>query len=102
MKSKPSDHVPDCIKGSNIDGNKFFMNQLAESHYASKKKNLGKSLVKDYIFPEEVKNQNFKFCLQTKGIVNAKELIYNGCSLKKEADVKKLYYKIHGVTDPGE
>ena len=38
MKSRPSDHVPDCIKGANIDGNKFFMNQLAESHYASKKR----------------------------------------------------------------
>ena len=103
MKSKPSDHVPDCIKGSNIDGNKFFMNQLAESHYASKKREpLGKSLVRDYIFPEEVKNQNFKFGLPTKGIVNAKELIYNGCPLKEEDDVKKLYYKTHGVTDPGE
>ena len=103
MKSKPSDHVPDCIKGSNIDGNKFFMNELAESHYASKKKEpLGKGLVRDYIFPEDVKNQNFKFGVPTKGIVNAKELIYNGCPLKEEDDVKKLYYKTHGVTDPGE
>ena len=28
MKSRPSDHVPDCIKGANIDGNKFFMNLI--------------------------------------------------------------------------
>ena len=103
MKSKPSDHVPDCIKGANIDGNKFFMNQLAESHYASKKREpLGKSLVRDYIFPEEVKNENFKFGVPTKGIINAKELIYSGCPLKEKDDVKKLYYKTHGVTDPGE
>ena len=27
VKTKESDHVPDCIKGANIDGNKFFMNQ---------------------------------------------------------------------------
>ena len=103
MKSKPSDHVPDCIKGANIDGNKFFMNQLAESHYASKKREpLGKSLQRDYIFPEEVKNANFKFGVPTKGLMNAKELIYSGCPLKEEDDVKKLYFKTHGVTDPGE
>jgi hypothetical protein len=34
--------------------------------------------------------------------MNAKDLIYNGCTLKEEPDVKKLYYKTHGVTDPGE
>ena len=101
--SKPSDHVPDCIKGANIDGNKFFMNQLAESHYASRKKEpLGKSLRRDYVFPEEVKNDKFKFGLPTKGLMNAKDLIYNGCPLKEEPDVKKLYFKTHGVTDPGE
>ena len=103
MKSRPSDHVPDCIKGANIDGNKFFMNQLAESHYASKKREpLGKSLVRDYTFPEEVKNEQFRFGVPTKGIMNAKELIYNGAPLKEDDEVKKLYYKTHGVTDPGE
>ncbi len=103
MKSRPSDHVPDCIKGANIDGNKFFMNQLAESHYASKKREpLGKSLKRDYIFPEEVKNEQFKFGIPTRGLMNAKELIYNGAPLKESDEVKKLYYKTHGVTDPGE
>ena len=103
MKSKPSDHVPDCIKGANIDGNKFFMNQLAESHYASAKKEpLGKSLKRDYIFPEEVKKENFRFGVPTTGIINAKELIYNGGLLKEPEEVKKLYYKTHGITDPGE
>ncbi len=103
MKSKPSDHVPDCIKGANIDGNKFFMNQLAESHYASAKREpLGKSLIRGYKFPEEVKQENFRFGVPTTGIINAKELIYNGCPLKEPEDVKKLYYKTHGITDPGE
>ena len=59
MKSKPSYHAPDWIKGANIDGNKFFMNQLAESHYASAKREpLGKSLIRDYKFQEEVKQEN--------------------------------------------
>ena len=104
MKSKSSDHVPDCIKGANIDGNKFFMNQLAESHYASNKREpLGKSLIRNYKYPEEIKNNNnFRFGIPTKGIINAKELIYNGGPLKEDDNTKKLYYKTHGVTDPGE
>ena len=45
VKTKKSDHVPYCIKGSNLDANKFFMNQLAESHQASSKREpLGKSI----------------------------------------------------------
>ena len=35
------------------------MNQLAESHYASAKREpLGKSLIRDYKFQEEVKQEN--------------------------------------------
>ena len=103
VKTKSSDHVPDCIKGANIDGNKFFMNQLAESHYASSKREpLGKSIVRNYKFPEQVKDDNFRFGIPTTGFFNAKELIYNGSLLKEPDDVKKLYYKTHGLTDPGE
>ena len=88
-----SDHVPDCIKGANIDGNKFFMNQLAESHYASSKREpLGKSIVRNYKFPEIVKSDDFKFGIPTTGFFNAKELIYNG-NLSEPDDVKLLYYK---------
>ena len=102
-KTLNSDHVPDCIKGANIDGNKFFMNQLAESHYASSKREpLGKSIVRNYKFPEVVKDNNFRFGIPTTGFFNAKELIYNGSLLKEPDDVKKLYYKTHGLTDPGE
>ena len=103
VKTKHSDHVPDCIKGTNLDGNKFFMNQLAESHYASSKREpLGKSIVRNYKFPEQVKENNFRFGIPTTGFFNAKELIYNGSLLKEPDDVKKLYYKTHGLTDPGE
>ena len=103
VKTKDSDHVPDCIKGANIDGNKFFMNQLAESHYASSKREpLGKSIVRNYKFPEVVKNDDFRFGIPTTGFFNAKELIYNGSLLEEPDNVKKLYYKTHGLTDPGE
>ena len=97
-----SDHVPDCIKGANIDGNKFFMNQLAESHYASSKREpLGKSIVRNYKFPEIVKNDDFRFGIPTTGFFNAKELLYNG-NLAEPDNVKLLYYKTHGLTDPGQ
>ena len=103
IKTLESDHVPDCIKGLNLDGNKYFMNQLNESNYASNKREpLGKSIVRNYNFPEEVKNPGFRFGVPTKGFFSAKDVIYNGCLLNEPDDVKKLYYKTHGLTDPGE
>ena len=103
IKTLDSDHVPDCIKGLNLDGNKYFMNQLNETNYASNKREpLGKSIVRNYNFPEEVKNPGFRFGVPTKGFFSAKDVIYNGCLLNEPDDVKKLYYKTHGLTDPGE
>lgn len=75
LKTAASDHVPDCIKGSNLSGNKFLMNQLKENHYASAKREpLGKSLQRDYIFPDECKKDDFKFGIPT---VGCKKIIYN-------------------------
>ena len=103
VPTKSSDHVPDCIKGSNLNGNKYFMNQIAESQYPSNKREpLGKSIMRNYNFPEEVKSDGFRFGIPTKGIMNAKDVIYNGALLDEPPDVKKLYNKTHGFTDPGE
>ena len=102
LSTKSSDHVEDLIKGSNMDGNKYFMNQLAESHYASAKREpLGKSIVRNYQFPESVKKDGFKFGIPTSGFMNAKDLIYYGAQEEPE-NVKELYYKSHGTTDPGK
>ena len=102
LSTKSSDHVEDLIKGSNMDGNKYFMNQLAESHYASAKREpLGKSIVRNYQFPESVKKNGFKFGIPTSGFMNAKDLIYYGAQEEPE-NVKELYYKSHGTTDPGK
>ena len=103
IKTAGSDHVPDCIKGANIDGNKYFMNQLAENQYASSRREpLGKGLMRNYKFPEEVKKPEFRFGVPTTGFVNAKDLIYNSGPLDETDAVKKLYYKTHGLTDPGQ
>ena len=102
ITTKSSDHVPDVIKGLNLNGNNSFMNELAESRYASNKREpLGKSIVRNYKFPEVVKSADFKFGVPTTGILNAKNLIYYG-SKEEPEDVKNLYYKSHGTTDPGK
>ena len=102
ITTKSSDHVPDLIKGLNLDGNNAFMNDLAESRYASNKREpLGKSIVRNYKFPEVVKSADFKFGIPTSGFLNAKNLIYYG-SKDEPDEVKKLYYKSHGTTDPGK
>lgn len=91
VPTKASEHVPDCIKGANIDGNKFFMNQLAESHYASSKREpLGKSIVRNYKFPEICKEEKFRFGIPTTGFFNAKELIYKGSFLDEPPEVKNF------------
>ena len=102
ITSKSSDHVPDLIKGLNLNGNNNFINELLESRYASNKREpLGKSIVRNYKFPEVVKSADFKFGIPTKGVYSAKNLIYYGANEEPE-EVKNLYYKSHGITDPGQ
>ena len=50
-------------------------------------------MYRDYVFPEEVKNDKFKFGLPTKGLMNAKDLIYNGCYIVKD-DLLNIFLKI--------
>ena len=63
VPTKSSLHVDDCIKGTNLSGNQIFMNQLKEDKfYASHKREpLGAGLQRDYIFPDQCSNPDFKF-----------------------------------------
>lgn len=68
VKTSASDHVTDCIKGKNHSGINHFQNQLKESKYHSlKREPLGHPIIRDYKFPEQVTDENFKFGLPTKG-----------------------------------
>lgn len=68
QKTQNSLHVNDCIKGNNINGNQLFMNQLKEKLYSSSiKEPLGHSLQRNYQFPDQVKDPNFKFGVSTTG-----------------------------------
>ena len=103
-KLPESDHVYQLIKNPNNDGTKSFINAVNESNYASNKREpLGKSIVRNYKFPDEVKNPNFRFGIPTKDDNSTKDLIYNNkWPLFESQKTKDLYYKSHLVTEPGE
>jgi hypothetical protein len=61
-------HVNDCIYGSNLNGIKYFMNEMNEQKYKqAKREPLGKSLIRNYKFPDVVKDDEFKFGLKSIG-----------------------------------
>ena len=61
-KTLTSEHVPECIKGNNLSGVGYFLNSIKEDKYArSQREPLGKSIIRNYNFPEKVKEEEFKF-----------------------------------------
>ncbi len=68
QKTADSDHLKDCIYGTNLNGAKYYINQMNEKKYVrNQKEPLGKNMDRNYIFPEEVKDENFKFGVPTPG-----------------------------------
>lgn len=68
VKTLASEHVNDCIKGGNLSGIKHFMNNINEQKYArNSREPLGKSIMRNYEFPEKVKEDKFKFGIPTIG-----------------------------------
>ena len=104
IPTSESDHVPDCIKGRNLSGTKYFINELKENNFyaSTKREPLGKGIKRNYKFPDEVYKNSFKFGIPTIGFYNAKDVIYNGCKLDEAPEHKELYKKTHGYCDPGE
>jgi len=103
VKTKESEHVDDCIKGNNLTGVNYFLNNIKENQYATAKREpLGKPIIRNYEFPEEVKQDQFRFGVQTTGFYSAKDVIFAGGELKEQDKYKKLYTKTHGQSDPGE
>ncbi len=68
VKTKGSDHVETCIKGSNLNGIGYFLNKINEDKFASSKKEpLESRLQRNYIFPDQVNKDEFRFGVQTTG-----------------------------------
>ena len=71
VKTQYSDHVKDCIKLDKMSGVNFFINKIKEDKYArNQREPLGKSIIRNYNFPETVKEENFKFGVPTTGCKN--------------------------------
>lgn len=71
VKTLKSEHVKDCINSSNFDGIKYFMNNIQEQKYKrTQREPLGKSLVRNYEFPEKFKKDTFAFGVPTTGGIN--------------------------------
>lgn len=70
-KTAASEHTSDCIYGTNLNGIKYFMNEMKEKQYVrSKKEPLGKTMERNYIFPPEAQTDGFKFGVPTHGSKN--------------------------------
>ena len=68
QKTANSYHTSDCIYGTNLSGVKYFMNEMKEKQYVkSQKEPLGKTMQRNYLFPQEVKSNAFKFGVPTQG-----------------------------------
>lgn len=68
VKTLASDHVNDCIKGKNLNGVNYFLNQIKEDKYSSSRREpLGKGLQRNYEFPQKVKEDIFRFGVPTGG-----------------------------------
>ena len=62
VKTLDSDHVNDCIKGNNLNGVNYFLNEIKENKYSRlQREPLGKSIIRNYEFPEKVREDNFRF-----------------------------------------
>ena len=99
-----SDHVNELMGYQRLNGIAEFENQVKEQKYASTRNEpLGKSMQRDYKFPQQVQNPDFKFGVGNIFEEPAKVIIMppDGKS-DEDPDTKNLYYRSHGSTDAGE
>lgn len=103
-KSFYSDHVNEILAPQQYNGLALYDNQLKERHYASEKKEpLGHSMQRDYVYPEQVHQHEFRFGAQSLISENARVLIAPPGGGGPEApEIRALYSKSHGLTDAGE
>jgi len=70
VKTAESDHVNQCIVGNNLSGIKHFVNNIYESKYErNNREPLGKSIIRNYKFPERLKEEEFRFGVPTTGCI---------------------------------
>lgn len=73
-----SEHVQEVIKAQDLIGMRDKFNDIKESSYASHvKEPLGQSYQRGYNWPDRINTNNaHSFGVYTKGLMNAKEILY--------------------------
>jgi len=101
--SHGSEGVQGVIKANNLTGMQDKFNDIKESKYASHAKEpLGHGLDRQYNWPEHTQGAH-KFGLPSKGLENAKDMLYPANGMGMENDqVTEMYKKTHGNFGPGE
>lgn len=90
VPTKASEHVTDCIKGKNIGGINYFIEEIKEAKYASHNREpLGSSIKRNYEFPQEVKKQEFKFGVPTTGCSILTRLVSQRRNLRQRETARR-------------
>lgn len=99
-----SDHVDTVIKSQNLVGLADKFNDTLEAQYKSNKNEpLGKSMTRNYVWPEAAQDGNAVFGLPSKDIVNAKQILYPPQGAADEtAEHAQMYKRTHSNYNPGE
>jgi hypothetical protein len=76
-KTYESEHVSNVIKAQNMAGLADYNNDLKEGKYQSHQREpLGKSYIRGYNYPDQIKNTEFEFGVATGASENAKDVLY--------------------------
>jgi len=63
---------------------------------------LGKTISRNYEWPQQAKQEDFRFGVGTKDSESAKDVLYTPASLNTDEKAKELYIRSHGMYDAGE
>jgi hypothetical protein len=104
-KTYDSDKVDTVIKAQNLAGLADQFNDINEGQYASHKREpLGLGFSRKYNWPEHVPNGKIEFGVPTRGLENAKEILYpmGGAHIADDPVTHAMYRATHGNYAPGE
>ncbi|KAL4491814.1 hypothetical protein ABPG72_006069 [Tetrahymena utriculariae] len=103
-KIEGSDHVQQVMDSGKTDGIKQMINEIKEAKYHSRQvEPLGKRMERNYEFPQEVHQNNFKFGLATINSENtAKEVMFPQKPSINDQAAHDQYVRSHGNYEAGE
>eukprot|EP00826_Nyctotherus_ovalis_P056671 TRINITY_DN769_c0_g3_i2.p1 TRINITY_DN769_c0_g3~~TRINITY_DN769_c0_g3_i2.p1 ORF type:complete len:355 (-),score=127.26 TRINITY_DN769_c0_g3_i2:138-1202(-) len=103
-KTEGSDHVPGVLKYPAMSKLAEYNNDLCEAKYGSHKREpLGKPMTRNYVMPEKVMQEEFRFGQHVIPSEPAKNVLFPEGGEKHETPrVAAMYLKTHGTFEPGQ